>query len=139
LRRFPPEMAARMARFGGQNGGDQGSANPAGGQNKPPTPAPGVAPANGAAGGPGGGFRRGGGDFDAMLERLPPLTLAELKKGDMIAVSSTKGADPGRVTAIKLLAGIEAFMTAPAGPSRVGGGAQAPSMNLPGLDGIGSP
>lgn len=134
LRKFPAEMAMMMARQG-QNGGQPGGPGPGGAR-----PAANGSPANGAPGngGPSNGPRRMGGDFDAMLERLPAVTLTELKKGDVVAVSSTKGADPGRVTAIKLLAGVEAFLTAPSSP-RPGGGAQAPSMNIPGLDGIGAP
>ena len=42
-----------------------------------------------------------------MLERLPPVTLAELKPGQMVIVSSTVGADPTRVTAIQLVSNIE--------------------------------
>jgi hypothetical protein len=72
-----------------------------------------------------------------MLERLPPVTLADLKKGDVIAVSSTTGANPARVTAIKLVAGIEALMTRAQGPAGQGG--QSPSLNVPGLDSIGGP
>jgi hypothetical protein len=134
LRKFPAEMAAMMARGQGGNGAP---GNGASGNGAPGNGAPGNGtPGNGAPGN--GGPRRMGGDFDAMLERLPPVTLADLKKGDLIAVSSTKGSDPSRVTAIKLLAGVEAFLTAPAGPRGAAGG-QAPSMNLPGLDSIGTP
>jgi hypothetical protein len=123
LRKFPAEMAMMMSRPG------------AGAASGGSAPASGGSPASaGGAGGP----RRMGGDFDAMLERLPAVTLTDLKKGDLIAVSSSKGADPNRVTAIKLLAGIEPFLAAAAGP-RPAAGAQAPSMNLPGLDGIGLP
>jgi hypothetical protein len=144
LRKFPAEMAAMMARGQGGNGapGNGAPGNGAPGNGAPGNGAPGNgAPGNGAPGNgaPGnGGPRRMGGDFDAMLERLPAVTLADLKKGDIIAVSSTKGSDPSRVTAIKLLAGVEAFLTAPAGPRGAAGG-QAPSMNLPGLDSIGTP
>jgi hypothetical protein len=42
-----------------------------------------------------------------MLERMPTVTLAELKPGTMILVSSTAGADPTRVTAIQLVSNIE--------------------------------
>jgi hypothetical protein len=50
----------------------------------------------------------GGGDMvQQMLERMPPVTLAELKPGTMIIVSSTVGVDPTRVTAIQLVSGIE--------------------------------
>ena len=47
-----------------------------------------------------------------MLERMPPLKLEDLKPGDAIIVTSTEGADPGQVTAITLLAGVEPILTA---------------------------
>jgi hypothetical protein len=128
MRRIPPEMAAMIAqRRAQQAGGTPGAAAPTTNAQGAPTTAP-----------PNGGPRGGrGGDFDEIIERLPPLTLAELKKGDVIAVSSTTGVDPGRVTAIKLVAGIEALMTRTSGPTS--SGSQSPSLNLPGLDSIGGP
>lgn len=122
MRRIPPEMAAMIAQRRAQAGatGSGGPANAATGTG-PGQRAPGAR----------------GGEFDEMLERLPPVTLSELKKGDVVAVSSTTGVDPLRVTAIKLLAGIEALLTRP--PAQAGQGAQSPSLNLPGLDSIGGP
>lgn len=123
MRRIPPEMAAMISQRRTQAGA-------AGNVGTQPS----------AAGGGGAGQRPQGGrgvDFDEMLERLPPVTIAELKKGDVIAVSSTTGVDPSRVTAIKLVAGIEALMTRP--QAQAGQGAQSPSLNLPGLDSIGGP
>ncbi|MFP5265189.1 MAG: hypothetical protein ACLGJB_25150 [Blastocatellia bacterium] len=55
---------------------------------------------------------QGGGDFQDMLERMPALTLAEIKPGDVIAASSTTGADPSRLTAITLVTGVDAILTA---------------------------
>lgn len=122
MRRIPPEMAAMIAQRRQQQ--------QAGAPNTPPT-----------GGGPGTaeGQPRGGrgNDLDEMIERLPQVALTDLKKGDVIAVSSTTGADPARVTAIKLVAGIEALMTRQQGPAASGG--QSPSLNLPGLDSIGGP
>jgi hypothetical protein len=58
-----------------------------------------------------------------VLERLPALALAELKPGDMIIVSSTVGAEASRVTAIKLVAGVEELLnTAQRRQGRQGGG-----------------
>jgi hypothetical protein len=54
----------------------------------------------------------GRGDIGQMLDALPPLPLADLKAGDAIMVSTTQGTDPGRVTAITLLAGVEPLLTA---------------------------
>ena len=62
---------------------------------------------NAPARGPGGG----GGDLEQMLERQPALDLAELKPGDALIIASTAGADPNRVTAITLLAGVEPILT----------------------------
>ena len=125
MRRIPPEMAAMIAQRQAQAAAGSGGGQPSG---------QGAGNGQGRGGGNGGG---GGRDFDAMLERLPVVTLADLKKGDVIAVSSTTGVDPTRVTAIKLVAGIEALMTRASGPAGQGG--QAPSLNVPGLDSIGGP
>jgi hypothetical protein len=51
-------------------------------------------------------------DFQDMLERLPPMTIAELKPGDAVMLSAGDGADPGRVSAITLLAGVEPLLQA---------------------------
>ena len=67
----------------------------------------------GGPGGPGRGMGGGrGGDIGQMLDALPPLPLADLTAGDAIMVSTTQGSDPGRVTAITLLAGVEPLLTA---------------------------
>ncbi|HEX7312777.1 MAG TPA: hypothetical protein VF297_02595 [Pyrinomonadaceae bacterium] len=107
LKQFPADMAAMMGGAGGPGGG----AAPAGGgqrvviQGGPGGAAP---PAGGqAAAGPGGGPVRRMMDPQQMLERLPVVTLAELKPGQMIVVSSTVGADPTRVTAIQLVSNVE--------------------------------
>jgi hypothetical protein len=57
-----------------------------------------------------------------MLEHMPPIKLDELKAGDAIIVSSVEGADPGQVTAITLVAGVEPILSA------VPGGSQRASM-----------
>ncbi len=46
-----------------------------------------------------------GGDLQEMFDQLPAFTLAELKAGDSIVISSTKGTDPARVTAIAVVSG----------------------------------
>lgn len=123
LKKFPEQMAQMMAarQTGGANGaGGQGGQRPMGGQ-----------------GGPGGAPRGG---IDDMLERFPNITAADLKVGDMIAVSSSKTATLDRITAIKLLAGVEPFLRAAqmaAGSQGRGQGSQ--SLNIPGLDGFDTP
>ena len=48
----------------------------------------------------------GRGDLQEMFDQLPALSLAELKPGESILISSTKGADPARVTAIAVVSGV---------------------------------
>ena len=67
----------------------------------------------GAPGGGGGGRGGAGGDLQQMLDRMPAITLADLKNGDAIVVSSTVGAAADQVTAITLLAGVEPILTKP--------------------------
>ncbi len=100
--------------------------------------APGGGPAGGQGGGPAGGGRgpggfgggRGGnGDLQSMIERTPAIKIADLMTGDAIIISSVNGANPEQVTAITLLAGVEAILTKPGtremslGDWNVGGGA----------------
>jgi preprotein translocase subunit YajC len=49
---------------------------------------------------------KGSGDLQEMFDQLPTFTLQELKPGDSILISSTKGADPARVTAIAIVSGV---------------------------------
>ncbi len=46
------------------------------------------------------------GDLQEMFDQLPTFTLQELKPGESIVISSTKGADPARVTAIAVVSGV---------------------------------
>ena len=74
---------------------------------------PGAPPPDAAPGGSNGGPRgANGGDVSQMLDRLPAMPISELKPGDAIMMSTTQGTDPGRVTAITLLAGVEPLLTA---------------------------
>jgi hypothetical protein len=66
-----------------------------------------------AEGAPAAGGRSGAGpDPNAMLDRLPPAALDSLKPGDAVMVSGSKGADPARIKAIVILAGVEPLLTA---------------------------
>jgi hypothetical protein len=139
---IPPEAAAMMAGGGvpgGGAGGGQGGGGqrvviqqgaPGGGQGAGAGQGAAQGQGQGAGQGPGGGGPRrmmgGGGDMmQQMLERMPPVTLAELKPGTMIVVSSTVGADPTRVTAIQLLSNIEPLVAMmsrrPGGAGGMGG------------------
>lgn len=138
LKKFPEEWAQRMAGFqgggmrpGGMGGAPNGAA-PAG-QPAGERPAGGGGQGRGGFGGPRGGI-------DEMLDRFPNITAADLKPGDVIAVSSSKNHGTDKITAIKLLAGVEPFIKAAQmqQAARGGGqrGASSPSLNIPGLDGI---
>ncbi|MEP7213285.1 MAG: hypothetical protein ABI791_09435 [Acidobacteriota bacterium] len=149
LKKFPEEMANRMAQLqggggrpgaaGGQSGTAAGTGRTAAGG----TPATAGGPPEGAGQGRGGfGGARGG--IDEMLERFPNITAADLKVGDVIAISSTKTQNVDHVTAIKLLAGVEPFLriaqASSAGGQRGGRGQGADGgFTIPGLDGFGGP
>jgi len=142
MKKFPAEMAERMA--GMQAGAAAGG--PGGVQIvRPPTQAgQGPPPAGAGQGQPGGNGPRGmgrpgGGGIDAMLDGFPNVALADLKAGDMIAVSSTKGTTPDRIRAIKLLAGVEPFIRMAQAQAGRSGGGRGVDINIPGLDGIGFP
>jgi len=139
LKQFPAEMAQRLAAM--QSGAGSGAMQPPGGMRPPPgqrggNASEGQTASNGMRPGGGGGMR-GGGGIDEMLERFPNLAVADLKVGNMIAISSTKGANVERVTAIKLLAGVEPFLKAPQTANNAGGrrGGADSGFSIPGLEG----
>ena len=150
LRRFPPasEMGAMMGGFGRGPGGPGG---PAGASGAPAASAPSSgqpapqggqgqaaarpqgAGAGGPAGGPGGpGGRPGGGGFNIndMLERLPTISLADVKVGDTIIVSSTQGVDPTRLTAISLVSGADTLLAMLAPRAQPGQATPNPAAGL---------
>jgi hypothetical protein len=139
LRRIPPEFAARMAQRG-QREGERGEANAS---SRPPDAQPSQGRGDRRGGVGEGGAQFGGGgprmgrgvDFQEMLERFPTITLAELKPGDMIIVSSTKGAEASRVTAIALVAGVDALLNRMQERQR----SQERRGEGAGLDGLGGP
>jgi len=53
---------------------------------------------------------KGSGDLQEMFDQLPAFTLQELKSGESILISSTKGADPARVTAIAVVSGVGSLL-----------------------------
>jgi len=110
VRRLPPMIAQGMAAR--LRGGAAPGAGPGGpGALPAPPPQGGAAAVPPAAGAnrPGGGA---GGDIGQMLERLPAVPLGELKTGDALIVSSSRGADPSKITAFTLVAGVEPFLQA---------------------------
>ena len=62
-----------------------------------------------------------------MIENLPAITIADLKKGDTVFVQGSEGADSLHVTAITLITGDAAFMSRflQNGPNR---GPQSPGL-----------
>jgi hypothetical protein len=129
MKKIPAEMGMMMQmRMGGgmpQSGGvrppTQGTGNP-----QPPQ-------AGGQQGREGRGFSGG---FDEMLERLPKITIADLKVGDTIGTLTSANNSQTRITAIKLLSGVEAFLNAPQIPGAGGRGGQGggSGFSIPGLD-----
>ena len=130
MKKLPAEMAQRIAMrlkgaAGGGNGDQPGANGQSNGQSygqsmKDQGGAPGAGRArtsksaeSQAASGPGGGQGGNGPpDLQRMLSRLPNSTLADLQKGDAVMIVSTEGTDSGVVTAITLLAGVDAILTA---------------------------
>jgi hypothetical protein len=116
--RLHPEAAdAAPAGRGGRGGGFQG-----GGGGNAAEGGQGGQDAAGRGGRGGGGFaQRGGGqgggrgnaDVQSLLDNSPAIKIADLKNGDAIVVLSTVGATEGKITAIRLLAGVEPILTKP--------------------------
>ena len=104
LRRLSPQLAGMMARSAQK----------------------GAAAGHGAQ--PGGGAD---GDIQQMLDRMPAFALAELKQGDALIVTSTTGADPARVTAIGVVAGVEPLLTASDGGGQLDGNWDFGDIGLP--------
>src|SRR5215813_14100867 len=52
-------------------------------------------------------------DLQSLIEKLPPLTLTDLKPGDAIIFTFAAGEDASRITAITVLAGVEPLLKAP--------------------------
>ncbi len=136
LRKFPAanEMGGMMmmGRGPGAGGAAAGQTPPAGQAASKPQPngGQGTPPGGPGAGGPGGGIRMGGGggmNIQDMLERLPTISIADVKVGDTIIVSSTRGADPSRLTAISLISGADTLLNLLAARQPQAGGQTAPN------------
>jgi hypothetical protein len=101
LRKLPPMIAQRVAQrlkasTESANVGDQTSSGASSGSGSPMPSRGGEAP-----------------DLQQMLQRVPAATLTELQKGDAVMIVATEGKEPGQVTAISLLSGVEAILSAP--------------------------
>src|SRR5271157_440423 len=149
MKKLPAEMAQRIAmrlkNAGGTavgGNGDQPGANGKAVSGQGTTPGAGGArpgtesqAARGPGGGPGG---NGSPDLQRMLSRLPNSTLADLQKGDAVMIVSTEGGNSDAVTAITLLAGVEAILTA--APNRSASSLLSPwSLGAPNGEGEAAP
>jgi hypothetical protein len=135
LRRFPSgaEMGGMMAmmRPGGQGANGASRQPPAGQSGNRPSPGQGGPPAGGERGAGGGRMGGGGMNIQDMLERLPTIAIADVKVGDTIIVSSTKGADPTRLTAISVISGADTLLNMMAARQQAAGqAAPNPSAGL---------
>ncbi len=114
LRRFP-----EGGMFGG--GGGPGAGNGAPGQGQAQGQAQ-QRPQGASPGGPqGAGPGRGGMNMADLLERLPIISIKDLKVGDTIIMSSLQGADPTQLTAISLVTGIEPLLAMMQARQQTGG------------------
>ncbi|MCA1579635.1 MAG: hypothetical protein LC794_19990 [Acidobacteria bacterium] len=121
LRRLPAPLLKQMedklaaAPASGPGGGGMRTMRPG---ETPAQSSP--SPSGGRVMAPGGGSGSSGGggspasspavDYGELIEKLPAITVADLKPGEGIIISSTKGADPARATALLLAAGVESFL-----------------------------
>ena len=128
IRRIPAEMGAMMAMAMATGGGRPGGPRPGGapdagggtqGAGRPEVARGAQGRGDGANAGMGGtrpgmggrgqGGPRNGRGMDDMVERMPTITLADLKKDDWIGAVVGKIDASGKATAFNMLAGIEVF------------------------------
>jgi hypothetical protein len=129
----PESVLRRVPAVGGMFTAGMGAGGPgAGGGGPAPGPGQGQAQPRPQGAGPGGpqgaGPGRGGAGMNMadILERLPIISLNDLKVGDTIIMSSLQGSDPTQLTAISLVAGIEPLLTMMAARQQTGGQAGRP-------------
>lgn len=119
MKRLSDPIAQMIARrvhpenFEGRGGGRGGGGQGAGGRGDSPD-------GGGMRAGGGGGGR--GGDLQQMLDRQPAVTLADLKVGEPIVISSAVGAATDHIMAITMLAGVEPILRSPGKPEMSLGG-----------------
>ena len=118
LRRLPEGGGGMFAAAMGGGPGGPGGAGPGSQGQGQAQPRPQGA---GGPGGPPGGGARGGMNMADVLERLPIISINDLKVGDTIIMSSLQGSDPTQLTAISLVAGIEPLLTMMAARQQAGG------------------
>ena len=143
--KLPAEMAQRFAaRLKGPAAGGQGDRAAALGQGTGGAHAPQEAKHAGqtgtdSSGAPAGRGPAGNGppDLQRMLSRLPNIKLSDLQKDDTVYILTTTSSSSGAVTASKLVAGVEAILTA--APNRSASSLLSPwTLNTAGGEGEGS-
>jgi len=119
MKRLSEQIAQMIARrvhpenFEGRGGGRGAGGGGGGGRGE-------GAPEGGGMRAGGGGGR--GGDLQQMLDRQPAVTLADLKVGEPIVISSAVGATTDHIMAITMLAGVEPILRSPGKPEMSLGG-----------------
>jgi len=81
-------------------------------------------------------------DWQETIERLPALTVTDLKPGDRVVITTTRGALPERLTAIGLFTGVDALLKLLQEQQAAQRGSRVnPGLGLPGgvLEGISRP
>jgi len=117
LRQLPEEMARRIAMRLKGAGAAGGAINATSSSGNGSAMAPGGR-APGDVGSPtsgmGGGPSRSGGapDFQQMLNRMPVVTLTDLRKGEAVLIVATQGTSTAGGTIITLLTGVEPLLQA---------------------------
>lgn len=132
----PGSASARTPGAGGVSPGGQ-TPGGAPGQAAPGQGTPGQGGPGGQWAGGGGGGRTANGDLSQMIERLPKISISELKAGDAVIVSGG-GSDKSRLTAINIVGGVELlFASAPprAGQNTTG----AWNLDISNIGGPGGP
>jgi hypothetical protein len=106
LRSLPPQMAKVMSMrlTGAAAAAGPGSGSAAANSNQHQGSGEARELASGAA------TRRA--DMQQLFNRLPPLSVGEMQKGDTVMLVATEGTSGGAVTAIKLLDGVEPLLAA---------------------------
>jgi len=113
MHQLPAMFAQRIAmRLKGAAPAGAGAAAAGG----PPSRAQGGEARPGGDAAPGGARQGGQPDFQQMLNRMPAVTLSELKKGDALMIVATEGAADSPSQVIILLSGVEPILVA-ASPS----------------------
>lgn len=119
IHKIPPEMATRLAAR--MNGGAAPSQAAAGGHSQDASPSQ----AGGAPSQEGSPQRpRARGDLSQLVQRMPAISLSDLKPGEAVIVSGVLSSDKSQVVAANIIAGVEPMFQSQAAGARQGGGRQ---------------